>query len=62
MKREEIKSFVETNGHKVRIFKSGHFALDGRIDEIYSDSLLFITKQAAAIISFDVIEEIHSVN
>ncbi len=62
MRREEIESFVNKHGKKVKLLKAGHFVLIGSIDELYSDSLLFSTQQKTAIISFDVIEEIHSIH
>jgi len=62
MKREEIENFIKKHGKRVKLLKSGRFVLIGTIEEIYSDSLLFSTKQETAIISFETIEEIRTIH
>lgn len=62
VRREELEKFIKKYGRHVKLLKSGRFVLIGTIEELYSDSLLFSTRQETAIISFETIEEIRTLH
>ena len=55
-RKERFRIFLNEHVHLV---KRGGFILSETVDEIYDDALLFTTRQKTALISYDVIEEIH---
>jgi len=55
MNRENLVSF---KGEFVKLVLQGNFVLCGVVDDVYSDSILFSTKQKTAIIRFERIQEI----
>ena len=55
MREEEIQPFLNK---KVKLIKGNNFALTGYIREVNTDSILFETTQATALIDIDTILEI----
>jgi len=55
MNREIIAPF---QGKHVKLVLEGNFCLNGIIDHVYDDSVLFTTTQKTAVIRFDRIQEI----
>ncbi len=55
MQDETIKRFL---GKNVKLVKTDDFVLKGIIEEVYEDSILFITHQATSLISLDAIREV----
>lgn len=55
MREETISRFL---GKYVKIVKSDGFVLIGTIDDVYSDAILFSTKQATSLISLDSLREV----
>jgi len=55
MDREALENF---KGKYVKIVEKNNFCLDGVINEVYTDSLLFKTFQRESLISFNNIKEV----
>lgn len=55
MNREAIIPF---QGEFVKLVLDGNFALNGTVDMVYEDAILFTTRQKTAVIRFDRIQEI----
>ena len=55
MERDAVLYFLNKN---VKLVQKNNFVLSGWIEEVFSDSLLFRTDKKKALISFDVITEI----
>lgn len=57
MEKEAILFFI---GKNVKLVQKNNFVLNGWIEEVYSDSLLFKTENRKSLISFEVISEINT--
>ena len=55
MRADEIKSFL---GQHVSLRKTDNFALNGIIEMVYTDSILFSTSQETSLIRIEDIEQI----
>jgi len=55
LNRSVISQF---QGEYVKLVLEGNFALNGFIDMVYEDAILFTTKQKTSVIRFDRIQEI----
>ena len=60
MSKLEKEAILYFRGKPVKLVQKNNFVLNGWIEEVYSDSLLFKTENRKSLISFEVISEINT--